>query len=195
MTEAYIMGFRKTAEAHGVDPDRLIKAAQGWGMVTGPLKRYWQLLRGGDKSIKGMRSFLSMNSRLDRLAEEAFVNKNNLLYKKIRAIQRHLSRSAGTPLDSYYAGMPKNIEQRLADVGYRSPTRNIDALWKVEHPVDPSKTITTVSDEVRNELSKVNLARLGTLGGGALLGGGMLVGNALGSEEPERPRRFYNHYN
>lgn len=68
MTQAYIEGFRKTAEAHGVDPEQLIKTAQMFGLLTGigrglgALGKY--TMRGASATARGAGRVAGMASQL-----------------------------------------------------------------------------------------------------------------------------------
>lgn len=188
MTRSYISGFRKAAAKHGVDPVNLVKAAGLLNLLTAPVSRYFQLLAGGNKASRGMKSFITLNRRLDKLAINAYGNKNRELFDKIRGLQKELQRSARSY--DYYA-LPDDIVSQLQSVGYRGPVtaKTIPALSRVTLGTGPdARSIMSVSNDVRDELSKVRTARWAT----ALLAparvGLAMAGNAVPEPKKENNR-------
>ena len=100
---AYMRGFCKVAEANGVDPQKLYKYAQAMmgrgakqlgGLVADKARRFWELLKGGNKDIKD--TYLNAEKRLHHLHEkrmmlpDVFKNNKNFQtsYKNTRTALR-----------------------------------------------------------------------------------------------------------
>ena len=92
MTEAYIMGFCKTAEACGVDPDQLVKAAQAAAFLRS--------LKGLGSAAKGFGNALGATGWLG--ARTVANGAGQLARKAVPAAQKAMQgvRNAGRTLRS-----------------------------------------------------------------------------------------------
>ena len=152
----YEQGFLAKCAEYGLDETvsaRMLKSASvPWSRIGAiakdvvkrpgaAIKRYWQLLKGGNNKILG--GYRKRMAELDDVAFDALMSRNKNVYNATREFQNRLYRMARTP------GLSANTGKMVSIPG---EAKTLLSLGGVS------------SDETAGELRKVLAARLGTAG-------------------------------